>query len=173
MFNLKIKKTMKTISWITFIASLIIFGMVCFKSIVFNINCGDYLKRAADSNTVELAVDNLKVALNYIEANNMTSGYTSVLYNSPDEDVAFWYANIKQSYEELTALDENTTNLEKTNLLMKLRETLLDNKEKGESLTLPKAISVFPNNTMWAILKWLCLFMFVGGGFGVLATWED
>ena len=62
-----------------------------FKSIVFDINCGDYLKRAADSNTVELAVDNLKVALNYIEANNMTSGHTSVLYNSPDEDVAFWY----------------------------------------------------------------------------------
>ena len=103
----------------------------------------DYLKRAADSNTVELAVDNLKVALNYIEANNMTSGHTSVLYNSPDEDVAFWYDNIKQSYEELTALDENTTNLEKTNLLMKLRETLLDNGEKGESLTLPQAISVF------------------------------
>lgn len=164
---------MKAFSWITFIASIAIFVMIIIKSITFDINCGDYLKRAADSNTVELAADNLKIALDYIEANGMTSGYTSVVYKSPDEDVAFWYTNIKQSYEELISLDENATNLEKTNLLMKLRETLLDQQEKGESLTVPNAISCFPNNTLWAILKWLCLAMFIGGLVGIGVTWDD
>ena len=164
---------MKAFSWITVIASIAIFVMILVKSIIFNINCGDYLKRAADSNTVELAADNLKIALDYIEANGMTSGYTSVVYKSPDEDVAFWYTNIKQSYEELISLDENATNLEKTNLLMKLRETLLDQKEKGESLTVPNAISFFPNNTLWAILKWLCVAMFIGGLIGIGVTWDD
>jgi hypothetical protein len=164
---------MKAFSWITFIASIAIFVMIIIKCITFDINCGDYLKRAADSNTVELAADNLKIALDYIEANGMTSGYTSVVYKSPDEDVAFWYTNIKQSYEELISLDENATNLEKTNLLMKLRETLLDQQEKGESLTVPNAISCFPNNTLWAILKWLCLAMFIGGLVGIGVTWDD
>ena len=164
---------MKAFSWITFIASIAIFVMILVKSITFNINCGDYLKRAADSNTVELAADNLKVALDYMEANGMTTGYTSVVWKSPDEDVAFWYNNIKQSYEELISLDETATNLEKTNLLMKLRETLLDQKEKGESLTCPTGISVFPNNTLWAILKWLCVAMFIGGFIGIGVTWDD
>ena len=164
---------MKAFSWITFIASIAIFVMILVKSIIFNINCGDYLKRAADSNTVELAADNLKIALDYMEANGMTTGYTSVVWKSPDEDVAFWYTNIKQSYEELISLDENATNLEKTNLLMKLRETLLDQQEKGESLTVPNAISCFPNNTLWAILKWLCLAMFIGGLVGIGVTWDD
>lgn len=164
---------MKYISWIALVASLIICGIITVKSITFDINCGDYLKRAADSNTVELAADNLKIALDYIEANGMTSGYTSVVYKSPDEDVAFWYTNIKESYEELISLDENATNVERTNLLMKLRETLLDQKEKGESLTLPNAISCFPNNTLWAILKWLCVAMLIGGLIGIGITWDD
>ena len=164
---------MKAFSWITFIASIAIFVMILVKSIIFDINCGDYLKRAADSNTVELAADNLKIALDYIEANGMTSGYTSVVYKSPDEDVAFWYTNIKQSYEELISLDDNATNLEKTNLLMKLRETLLDQQEKGESLTVPNAISCFPNNTLWAIVKCLSVVMCIGGLIGIGVTWDD
>lgn len=164
---------MKAFSWITFIASIAIFVMILVKSITFNINCGDYLKRAADSNTVELAADNLKIALDYIEANGMTTGYTSVVWKSPDEDVAFWYNNIKESYNEIVSLDESATNLEKTNLLMKLRETLLDNGEKGERLTCPMGISVFPNNTLWAILKCLCLIMFIGGFIGIGVTWDD
>ena len=164
---------MKAFSWITFIASIAIFVMILVKSIILDINCVDYQKRAADSNTVELAADNLKIALDYIEANGMTSGYTSVVYKSPDEDVAFWYTNIKESYEELISLDESATNVERTNLLMKLRETLLDQKEKGESLTLPNAISCFPNNTLWAILKWLCVAMLIGGIIGIGISWEE
>ena len=105
---------MKYISWLAFITSIVICVVIIIKCITFNINCGDYLKRAADSNTVELAADNLKVALDYMEANGMTTGYTSVVWKSPDEDVAFWYNNIKESYNEIVSLDETATNLEKT-----------------------------------------------------------
>ena len=100
------------------------------KAIRFKQNCGGHLKRAADANTVDIAKSELKIALDYMEANNLTSGYTSVIYETPDEDVAFWYNNIKQSYNELNSLPDSSSSLEKSNMLIKLRETLLDHGDK-------------------------------------------
>lgn len=41
-------------------------------------NVSGFLKRAADANTIELANQELTKALDYLEANNLTSGYTSI-----------------------------------------------------------------------------------------------
>ena len=49
------------------------------KNVKFNQNCAGYLKQTADANTVDLAISRLNMALDYIEANNLTEGYTSVL----------------------------------------------------------------------------------------------
>lgn len=141
--------------FISFIFAIVIFAYLIVAGISFDINCGDYLKRAADANTVELAVKELETALNYIETNNLTDGYTSVIYKSPDEDLGFWYTNIKSAYEELKSIPDNATMMEKSNALMKLRETLLDNGEKGEHLTIPPGIAVYPNNALVMILTFL------------------
>ena len=141
---------------VTFIAALITPFVIALGYIVniilFEINCTDYLKRTADANTIELAVDNLKMALDYLEENNLTSGYTSVLYKTPDEDITYWYNNLKNSYIELVELDPNTTSLEKSNMLMKLRETILDSGEHGEYVTCPPGICRYPHNLGWGIL---------------------
>ena len=141
--------------FISFIFAIVIFAYLIVAGISFDINCGDYLTRAADANTVELAVQELETALNYIEANNLTDGYTSVIYKSPDEDLGFWYTNIKSAYEELKSIPDNATMMEKSNALMKLRETLLDNGEKGEHLTIPPGIAVYPNNALVMRLTFL------------------
>ncbi|MBU1159564.1 hypothetical protein KKD04_00080 [Patescibacteria group bacterium] len=122
--------------------------------IQFDRGCEGYLKRAADANTVELAKKQLKVALDYIERKSLTTGYTSILYRTPDEDIGFWYTNIKSSLAELEQMNPNATQLERSNLLMKLRETLLD---EGQSIpiTAPYGISIYPNNVAIAILGWL------------------
>jgi hypothetical protein len=132
--------------------SVIIFGIVIFKGISLDQNCTGYLKRAADANTVETAKDQLQRAIYYLEENNITSGYTSVLWKTPDEDIHFWYNNLKQSEAELSKVDSTTSALEKTNLLMKLRETLLDNGKEGDNLTYPDGLSRYPNNAMWGVL---------------------
>lgn len=125
-------------------------GLRTYDSIVFDIHCGDRLKRAADANTVELAIEEMAAALSYAEQKNLTEGYTSVLYQTPDEDVGFWYRNLSSSLAELKKINDTTTQLERTNVLMKLRETILDKKE-SESVTLPAGISKFPHNVacMW------------------------
>lgn len=124
-----------------------------YQRIEMNKNCIGYLKQAADANTINVAKAQLSKSLNYLEKNSMTTGYTSILYNTPNEDVGFWYSNLKISYNELSKIDSNSSSLEKTNILMKLRETILDNNEKGDSVTVPPGLARYPYNLLWAIIN--------------------
>jgi hypothetical protein len=121
------------------------------------------LKRAADANTVEMAERELQAALTVMEARGMTSGYSSVFYQTPDDDIGYWHNNLKTSLEELEALPQDASPLEKSNMLLKLRETILDHDSDGESVTAPSGISVFPHNKLYALLCILFSCMAVGG----------
>lgn len=122
--------------------------------IEFNQDCKGYLNQAASANTVELALDRLDKALVYIESNGWTNGYTSILWKTEDENVGFWYDNLKASRQELmNAID--SPQLEQTNVLMKLRETLTDNGEHGTYVEYPAGLWKYPHNTLYAILAWV------------------
>ncbi len=94
------------------------------------------LKQAGDANSIELAQERLSMAIAEIEKQGDTSGYTSVWYKTPSDDVGFWYKNLKTSQAELKSLSASAAPLEKSNMLIKLRETLLD-----------KDVVTYPNNT--------------------------
>jgi len=133
------------------------------KTVQFDLNCEAYLKRAADANTVEMAKDELAKAIKYAEDNNLTEGIVSIFLKNPANDIGFWYKNITAAYEELKNLPEDSTPLEKTNVLMKLRESLTDRSNGGTSVILPEGISVYPNNVMYFVWGWasciaLCAF---------------
>lgn len=149
------------ISVLLVLIALVIFGFRISKKIEFKQNVSGYLKRAADANTVELAEKELEKVINYLEANNMTSGYTSVLWKTPDEDIDYWYRNLKASHLELKNLNSDSA-LEKTNVLIKLRETLLDVGEKTK-VTVPDGLSVYPNNKLWAFLTLTALVCLCAG----------
>ena len=126
------------------------------KAVDFDMNCKQYLKRAADANTVETAKEELGKAISYAETHNLTQGVVSILFHQPKNDIGYWYKNMTESYAELEDVSENTSSLERTNILMKLRETLTDESESGVSVTIPDGISVFPNNVMyfwWGLLS--------------------
>ena len=130
---------------------LVLSGVRVVKMVLFNRDCGDHIKRAADANTVEMAAKEMRIVIAYLEDNKMTDGYTSILYNTPDEDVGFWYKNLKSSLEELEKVKPETTQMERSNILLKLRETLLDHGDSGDKVTVPNGISVFPNNIFYAL----------------------
>jgi len=136
--------------------SFAVFGGRIYKKTVFKQNVSGLLKRAADANTIELAEIELTKVIDYLEENNLTSGYTSVLWQTPDEEIDFWYKNLKASQLELQNLNSDSA-LEKTNVLMKLRETLLDTGERTK-VTVPSGLSIFPNNKLWAGLTTLACF---------------
>ena len=136
------------------ILMLVSAGTVIYKRIDFKQNCSGRLERAANANTVELAVNELDASIRYAEAKNYTTGYTSVIYKTPDEDVAYWYNNLCASRQELLNLSDSTSTLEKTNTLMKLRETLTDTGEKGTRVIYPTGLQFYPHNFLWGILRW-------------------
>lgn len=121
------------------------------KSVQFGANCKDYLKLSADANSVVLAEKHLTTAINYLEENNITSGQAKFFVAYPKNDISLWYENLKTAQSQLQEMIEmgEYTELEQSNMLMKLRETLL---EDSGSVTLPLAICLEPHGTL---LLWL------------------
>ncbi len=147
-----------------FLLTLIIPVSVVVKSVKFNQQCGGYLEQAANANTVELAKERLDIAIKYIEDHNLTTGYTSVFWKTEDENLEFWYRNIKACRNELEEAME-LGQLEKSNVLMKVRESLKESKgENGDKVIIPTGISRYPHNLAWGILRlffWLYACFFV------------
>lgn len=134
------------------IFSLIFCGWMVVRivaAIQFNINCEEYIKRAADANTIEMAKEELAKAIDYTEQNNLTEGIVSIFLKNPKNDVGFWYDNMVAAYEELDNLPEDSEPLEKTNVLMKLRESLTDSSSGNTEVTCPDGISIYPNNVLY------------------------
>lgn len=154
---------MKTYLSIALIAiSVVIFGFRISKNVELSQNVTGYLKRAANANTITLANEELSKSIAYLEANNLTTGYTSILWETPDEDLDFWYRNLKASQSELENLEPESA-LEKTNVLLKLHESLIGS--GGNRVTVPEGLAVYPNNLLWAILLIIAI---VGGFTGLM-----
>ena len=148
-----------------FVLALVTPASCVVKSIHFDQDCCGYLKQAADANTAEIALERLNIALDYIERNHLTYGYTSVLWQTEDENVGFWYKNLKACQSELKAC-MNGTQLEKSNVLMKVRESLTDMSDGKTRLTVPKGISRYPNNTSWMVFGWMSMILII-----ICPTW--
>jgi len=118
----------------------------------FSLECTQYLKRAADANTVKLASENLNTAIEYLESRELTNGIVSVILKQPENDIGFWYSNLQSCQNEMKEIKPDATQLEKSNVLMKLRETLLDNDKDGTKVTCPKGISIYPNNKVYFLM---------------------
>lgn len=148
----KYEKTFLTMG-IVFALIFLSWGIVrIVKGVQFDFACTAYLKRAANANTIELAKTELGKAIEYAKTNKLTKGTVSIFLKNPANDIGFWYKNMKSAYEELDNLNDDATALEKTNVLMKLRESLTDNDSSGSTNVItPEGITVYPNNMIYFI----------------------
>jgi hypothetical protein len=138
-------------------------GVNLYRSIQFDRNCTGYLKQAADASNASTASEKLDKAIKYAESNGLTHGYTSIFYTTPDDDVGYWYKNLKNTSSNLKNVDK-TNGLEQSNELIKLRETLMDSGEDGENITVPNGISVHPHNLAYFVLQMTGLILALSAG---------
>ena len=146
--------------------SLLIFILVRgISAIAYEQNISGHLKLAADANSTELAEKQLKIAIDEMERLGLCNShgdecFTSIIYRTPNEDVGFWRSNIESTFEDLSNMskEERANNLIESNQLIKVRETLLDAGERGDNVTDPAGISIYPNNgayAVWGILSFI------------------
>jgi hypothetical protein len=128
---------------------IVVFVLQGIASIQFDIDVTGYLKRAADANTIHIAEGELDKALASIEKRGLKDGRTGVLWQSPNTDVGFWYNNLVTARSELGNLSPDATSMEKSNMLIKLRETLIDHGKDGDKVTLPYSICLHPANGLY------------------------
>ena len=140
------KTILISLSIVLFVSCL---GYGTYKAIVFDTQCKEYLSLAANANSIELAKTNLDKAIQYIEQNQLTSGNTAFFIKGPSTDLTSWYANLKACQKEVWTMDvKKGTVLEETNLLMKLRESLM-----SEGLIIiPENITLHPNQLQYMIV---------------------
>lgn len=151
---------------IQFLIGVFLFIAPISMYIEFQQQCGGYLKQAADANTVELAQERLDLALKYIEEKGYTSGYTSVMWKTEDENIGYWYQNLKACQKELGDAKDGTQ-LEKSNVLMKVRESLTDNGKDGTELTIPDGLFKYPHNLLLGIIEIIALLLVVFGIYNI------
>lgn len=152
------------------IVPIIVYGVAIVKTLGMDANCISYLEMAADANSVELAEKHLSSGIKYLEDNNLTHGNTKIFVYKPTKDIGLWYENLKSAQAQLLELKdkEDLTELEESNALMKLRETLLNSEG---SVTHPSFISFYPSHVSWVwtiMLIWLLWFVAIP--FAILAS---
>ena len=152
------------------IVPIIVYGVGFVNTLQMDANCISYFEMAADANSVELAEKHLSSGIKYLEENDLTEGSTKIFISKPTKDIGLWYENLKSTQAQLQKLNaiENLTELEESNTLMKLRETLLNSEG---SVTHPSMISFYPSHISWfwwMMLAWLLWFAAIP--FGIYAS---
>lgn len=113
----------------------------------YNLSCGDYITRAAQANTVETALAEINPAIAYAEKRHMTEGYTSVVYNTPDEDIGFWYHKLATSRDTLLSLPVTSAPEERAVVLLKFNQSI--------NVVPPSGISQYPANIELFLWGWI------------------
>ena len=126
-------------------------GWGCVEIVQFDTNCGDYVRRAAYAKDITAAKDSLGQAISYLESNGMTEGSTGVFIETPENDIGYWYESLKSAYKTLNEISDDASLLEKSNVLMQVKESLLT--PQG-NLIAPKEIALFPYNALelWSFI---------------------
>lgn len=143
------------------IVPLIVYGAAIVKIIQIDANCISYFEMAADANSVELAEKHLSSGIKYLEENNLTEGSTKIFIYRPTTDLGLWYENLKSAQAQLQELSskEELTELEESNALMKLRETLLNS---DGLVTYPSMTAFYPNHIGWFWTMWFIWLLWIG-----------
>lgn len=141
------------------ILASITYGAVCYLGFYypFKSQCAGYLGRAANATNISIASTEMEKALKYIEDNDLKSGSTAIFFEYPKHDIEYWYNNLKSTYDELNNVDiSKITNLESSNMLLKLREVVL-NEEGG--VTYPPYVYFYPYHVVMIVFLWVLGFV--------------
>lgn len=132
-----------------FLSALTCLGMRVHQALDFNTQYDDYMRAAVKEEDPKKSVVKAEQALAYLEAKELTSGRTAILYNSPDTDVGDWYSVVSTAVEDFKKSDgKNKDALKKA--VWGSSDADVDTKP----LPTPTGISIHPNNRRFVLWGW-------------------
>lgn len=155
-----IKNTSKAISIIACMGLMLSWCTIrVVLSIRYDTHVTERLERAHSAHDLDTLYRELHRATDYLQLTDRDEGYTSIIYDTPSEDVGYWYRNLVQAQREVHDMlyfidegKERPPNNEINVLIQKVRRTIAP---YGDIKT-PQGISVYPHNLYyfaWAILS--------------------
>jgi len=121
----------------------------------------EYLSRAASANSPAMCEKMLSHAIGELERRNLTSGNTAVFVKTPESDIGLFYKNLTDALASVKAV-EKSSELEQSNTLMKVRESIMEHGNNGDSVSGPGGLSLYPHNAIWfwftTIYFWVFMF---------------
>jgi len=157
----KTSKIFGSILLVVFLMWLSVMGSMIYESCEYQAGFSSYVERAAYGNSYETVAPSLDAAIAYLENNDLTEGFTSVLYKTADEDLAWYYQNLKEIRADLDRAGPDGFYLpaEKDLLFLNLKTRLL---RSSGNVAAPIGISRFPHNTAYCILLWISTILLLG-----------
>lgn len=131
--------------------------------IEFDQGIENYISQAASSPNPAVAIERLDIAIKEIQTRHLTSGNTGVFFTYPNNDVGFWYQRLVDSRKILSDLPKSDSQLEISNTMMRVHESLTGSNKEGTYIRSPDGISIHPYNTgffWWCTLS--LIFMVIG-----------
>lgn len=136
---------LNTILIIVFIISIIAFIVtLSVKEYDFKFGCQAYIDRAIVASDLDVAQAELGKAIDYMEQHSLTEGIVSIILKNPKNDIGYWYNTIKDTHRQIMEFPRDATQLEKSNFMMRVRESI-------EGLSTPSWIFLYPHNTLWLV----------------------
>lgn len=113
------------------------------------------LSRVAMSSNVQMASENLKDAIDYLERNHLTSGNSSMLFPDKLNDLEYFHTNLLNAQAELNraVANKNMSQLEESNVLLRIKEVVTHHNATGE-VFLPANLEYYPHQWGGNILMW-------------------
>ena len=132
----------------------------------WNINCAQYIRMAGQSKDIKSCLNNLDVAIKYLEVHKMTSGYVTIIATSNEKQ------NLQLYYQSLYACRQNLkTNPDPTGALQVVKRTIFDayqnnnNSDVSSYLNCPAGMSVYPYNGWFLLFVLISLLMMIISAF--------
>ena len=151
------------IAFVSFLVFLAWAGARIYAGIQFDQHIENYISQAASSPSPQIAEQKLGVAIAEIDREGLTSCNTGILFTYPTNDLGFWYGRLVDSRALLRRLPPGDSELEVSNTMMRVHESLVSDGKNGQSIVVPEGISIYPHNVLflwWGLLSGLtcCVF---------------
>lgn len=147
----KLPKMGKLIYYLCIASGILCLGVQGYNSFIYNKECGYFITQAAKASTIEIAQSSLKTAVYYLDNHGLANGNTAPYFETPLEDLGFYYRNLKASLANLDSIKVNATSTDISNTLIKLHESL--------SMPVPPGIENYPNNLAYSLWLWISIIL--------------